>query len=118
MVSGKLLKDNPKAVSSLVKALNTGFKECVARIDACIDNLAVNEPLLNKDIEKRRLTYVLKTSVMTPETAELGLGDVKDARMTSAIAQIAQSYNLQRLPAVSGVFSRVALPPKSERAFK
>jgi NitT/TauT family transport system substrate-binding protein len=118
LVSGKLLKDNPKAVSSLVKALNTGFKECVARIDACIDNLAVNEPLLNKDIEKRRLTYVLKTSVMTPETAELGLGDVKDARMTSAIAQIAQSYNLQRLPAVSEVFSRVALPPKSERAFK
>jgi len=118
LVSNKLLKDNPKAVSSLVKAINTAFKECVARIDACIDNLAVNEPLINKDIEKRRLTYVLKSSVLTPEAAELGLGDVKDARMSNAIAQIAQSYNLQRLPAVSEVFSRAALPPKADRMVK
>ena len=118
LVSNKLLKENPKAVSSLVKAINIAFKECVARIDACIDNLAVNEPLINKDIEKRRLTYVLKSSVLTPEADELGLGDVKDARMTNAIAQIAQSYNLQRLPAVSEVFSRAALPPKVDRMIK
>jgi NitT/TauT family transport system substrate-binding protein len=118
LVSSKLLKDNPKAVSSLVKALNTGFKECVSRIDACIDNLAVNEPLINKDIEKRRLNYVLKSSVLTAETAELGLGDVKDARMSNAIAQIAQSYGLSRLPAVGEVFSRAALPPKAERILK
>jgi len=118
LVSNKLLKDNPKAVSSLVKAINIAFKECVARIDACIDNLAVNEPLINKDIEKRRLTYVLKSSVLTPEADELGLGDVKDARMSNAIAQIAQSYNLQRLPAVSEVFSRAALPPKADRMIK
>ena len=118
LVSNKLLKENPKAVSSLVKAINIAFKECVARIDACIDNLAVNEPLINKDIEKRRLNYVLKSSVLTPEAAELGVGDVKDARMSNAIAQIAQSYNLQRLPAVSEVFSRAALPPKADRMIK
>ncbi len=118
LVSNKLLKENPKAVSSLVKAINTAFKECVARVDACIDNLAVNEPLINKDIEKRRLTYVLKSSVLTPEAAELGLGAVKDARMSNAIAQIAQSYGLQRLPAVSEVFSRAALPPKADRMVK
>ena len=118
LVSRNLLKENPKAVSSLVKAINIAFKECVARIDACIDNLAVNEPLINKDIEKRRLIYVLKSSVLTPEADELGLGDVKDARMSNAIAQIAQSYNLQRLPAVSEVFSRAALPPKADRMIK
>jgi len=118
LVSNKLLKDNPKAVSALVKAINTAFKECVARVDACIDNLAVNEPLINKDIEKRRLTYVLKSTVLTPEAEELGLGDVKDARMSNAIAQIAQSYNLQRLPAVGEVFSRAALPPKADRMVK
>jgi hypothetical protein len=38
--------------------------------------------------------------------------------MTNAIAQIAQSYNLQRLPAVSEVFSRAALPPKADRMIK
>jgi NitT/TauT family transport system substrate-binding protein len=94
LVSSKLLKENPKAVSSLVKAM------------------------INKDIEKRRLNYVLKSSVLTPEAAELGVGDIKDARMSNAIAQIAQSYNLQRLPAVSEVFSRAALPPKADRMIK
>jgi hypothetical protein len=38
--------------------------------------------------------------------------------MSNAIAQIAQSYNLQRLPAVSEVFSRAALPPKADRMIK
>jgi len=118
LVSSKLLKENPKAVGGLVKAVNTAVKECVARIDACIDNLAANEPLLNKDIEKRRLVYVLKSSILTAESAELGLGDVKDARMANAIGQVAQSYNLQRLPAVGEVFSRAALPPRSERMVK
>jgi NitT/TauT family transport system substrate-binding protein len=61
---------------------------------------------------------VLKSSVLTAETAELGLGDVKDARMSNAIAQIAQSYGLSRLPAVGEVFSRAALPPKAERILK
>jgi len=64
------------------------------------------------------LNYVLKTSVLTPESEELGLGDIKDSRMTNAIAQIAESYNLQRLPAVSEVFSRAALPPKADRMLK
>jgi len=118
LVSSKLLKENPKAVSGLVKAVNIAFKECVARIDACIDNLAVNEPLINKDIEKRRMTYVLKSSVLTPEVAELGVGDVSDARMSNAIAQITQSYSLQRQPTVSEVFSRAALPPKADRMIK
>ena len=56
--------------------------------------------------------------MLTPEAAELGVGDIKDARMSNAIAQIAQSYNLQRLPAVSEVFSRAALPPKADRMIK
>jgi NitT/TauT family transport system substrate-binding protein len=118
LVSNKLLKENPAAVSGLVKAVNTAFKQCVSQVDACIDNLAVHEPLINKDIEKRRLNYVLKTSVLTAESEELGLGDIKDSRMTNAIAQIAESYNLQRLPAVSEVFSRAALPPKADRMLK
>jgi NitT/TauT family transport system substrate-binding protein len=99
----------------LVKAINNAFKECISKVDACIDNLANNEPLLNKDIEKRRLLYVLKSSIMTPETYELGLGDIKDTRMNSAISQIGQSYDLQRLPSVNEVFSRIALPPKADR---
>ena len=53
----------------------------IANPDAAIDLLAKKEPLINKDIEKQRLIYVTKTLIATPEAAELGVGDAKDARM-------------------------------------
>lgn len=118
LVSAKLLKDKPQAVAGLVKAINRALKECIAQPDPCIDNLARNEPLINKDIEKRRMAYVLKSSVLTAETGELGLGDVKDERMSSAISQIAESYGLGRVPAPAEVFNRGFLPSRQERMVK
>ena len=118
LVSAKLLKEKPKAVAGLVSAVNRALKECVANPDPCIENLAKNEPLINKDIEKRRLTYVLKSNVLTPEAAEIGLGDVNDARMSRAIAQIVDSYELGRTPSPAEVFDRSFLPPKSARLVK
>ena len=53
--------------------------------DAAIDLLAKKEPLINKAIEKQRLAYVTKTLIATPEAVELGIGDIKDARMSEAI---------------------------------
>jgi NitT/TauT family transport system substrate-binding protein len=45
----------------------------------------------------------------------MGVGDVKDARMTEAIATIVAAYELPRTPAVGDVFNRSFLPPKGER---
>ena len=118
LVSSKLLKEKPKAVSGMVRAINRALKECVANPDPCIDNLAKNEPLINKDIEKRRLVYVLKSSILTPEAAEIGLGDVKDARMSRAITQIVDSYELARTPTPAEVFDRSFLQPKADRLVK
>jgi len=118
LVSAKLLKEKPQAVSAMVKAVNRAMKECIAQPDPCIDNLAKNEPLINKDIEKRRMAYVLKSSVLTPEAAEIGLGDVSDARMNRAITQIVDSYELGRTPAAAEVFDRRFLPARSERLVK
>ncbi len=118
LVSSKLLKEKPKAVAGMVRAVNRALKECAANPDPCIDNLAKNEPLINKDIEKRRLVYVLKSSILTPEAAEIGLGDVKDVRMSRAITQIVDSYELARTPTPAEVFDRSFLPPKAERLVK
>ena len=115
MVSAKLAKENPEAVKGLVRAIAKAMRDAVANPGAAIDLLAIQEPLLNKDIEKRRLIYVLKTLIITPEAGEIGVGDIKDARMAEAIATIAASYELPRTPAVSDVFNRSFLPPKSDR---
>ncbi|KAF7598872.1 MAG: hypothetical protein CGU28_09775 [Candidatus Dactylopiibacterium carminicum] len=118
LVSKQLAKDKPQAVKGLVSAINRAVKECIAQTDVCIDNLVKNEPLINRDIEKRRLQYTVKTLMLTPETASIGLGDVDDTRMSRAIAQLDQSYGLPRSPAPAEVFDRSFLPPKAERMVK
>lgn len=118
LVSAKLAREKPQAVSGLVKAINRAMKECIAQPDPCIENLAKNEPLINKDIEKRRMVYVLKSNVLTPEASEIGLGDVNDARMARSISQIVDSYELTRSPTPAEVFNRSFLPPKQDRLVK
>jgi NitT/TauT family transport system substrate-binding protein len=115
MVSQKLAREKPEAVKGLVRAINKAMKDCLANPDAAIELLARQEPLLNKDIEKRRLVYVAKTLIATPEAAALGVGDIKDARMDEAIKVIAAAYELPKSPKVGDVFSRVFLPAKTER---
>ena len=118
MVSPQLLKEKPQAVAGLVRAVHRAVRDCLARPDPCIDNLATHEALINKDIEKRRLVYTVKSLMLTPEAAEIGLGDVKDERMTRAIAQLNESYGLPRNPAASEVFNRRFLPAKADRLVK
>ena len=115
MVSQKLAKEKPEAVRGLVRAINKALLECMANPDAAIDLLAETEPLLNKSIEKRRLIYVYKTLIDTPEARSLGIGDASDARLAGSIAAIAESYELPRAPAASEVFDRSFLPPKADR---
>jgi NitT/TauT family transport system substrate-binding protein len=115
MVSQKLAKEKPEAVKGLVRAINKAMKDCIANPDAAIELLAKQEPLINKEIEKRRLVYVAKTLIATGEAAELGVGDMKDARMTDAIATIAAAYELPKLPKLEDVFSRAFLPAKADR---
>lgn len=118
MVSQKLLKESPKAVAGLVRASNKAIRDAVANPDEAIKVLMETEPLLKADIEKRRLIYAMKTIILTPEKAEIGMGDVKDARMVKAIEQAAEAFDLKSRPAVSAVFNRSFLPPRDERLLK
>jgi NitT/TauT family transport system substrate-binding protein len=115
MVSPKLLREKPEAVRGLVRAINRALKESVASPDAAIAVLTKAEPLINTDIEKRRLVYVYDTLMATPEAKQIGIGDVDDARLSRAIAVIAESYELAKPPAPSRVFDRSFLPPIAER---
>jgi NitT/TauT family transport system substrate-binding protein len=115
MVSAKFAREKPDAVRGLVRAINRALKESVANPDAAIALLVKAEPLINKDIEKRRLTYVYETLMATPEAAKLGIGDVDDARLGRSIAIIAESYGLAKPPTAARVFDREFLPAAAER---
>jgi ABC-type nitrate/sulfonate/bicarbonate transport system substrate-binding protein len=55
LVSPQLIKDKPQVVAGLVRAVHKGLRDAIANPDAAIEALAKREPLINKDLEKRRL---------------------------------------------------------------
>lgn len=116
MVSQKLIKENPKAVAGLVKAINRSMIDLVANPAEAGKVMARVEPTVNPDIEAKRVEFTYKAHMFTPETVSLGAGDVSDERMTKAIAQIAEAFELSKTPAASEVFNRGFLPPRAERA--
>lgn len=118
MVSPKLLKDNPTAVRGMVKAINRALMDAIANPDAAIDALMKREPLLNREVEKRRLQFAFKNLMLSKEAAELGFGDINEARMTKAIDIVAEAYGMTSKPTSAQVFNRTFLPPAAERAVK
>lgn len=115
LVSQQLLKDKPQAVAGLVRAIHKGIRDTIANPDAAIEALAKREPLINKVLEKRRLTYTLQSVMFTPEVASAGIGDVSDERLKRSVAQLAGVFELPRQPAPNEVFDRRFLPPLAER---
>ena len=115
MVLPKLAREHPEAVKGLLRAINRSLRETVENPDAAIDLLATEEPLIKNDIERRRLLYVYKTLIDTPETRELGMDDVSDTRLKSAIATVATSFELPRVPDPGEIFDHAFLPAKAER---
>jgi NitT/TauT family transport system substrate-binding protein len=115
MVSPKLAREHPDTVRGLLRAINRSLRETVENPDAAIDLLATEEPLIKKDVERRRLLYVYKTLIDTAEAHELGIGDVSDAKLKSAISAIATAFELPRVPAPGDIFDRSFLPAKADR---
>ena len=50
-----------------------------------------------------------------PEASEIGIGDLKDERLTRSIAVIAEAYELKNRPTAGDIFNRSFLPPKADR---
>ena len=118
MVSRKLAQEQPNAVRGLVRAINRGLMDSVANPDAGLDAIVKREPLVDRGVEKERLVLTRKWLIDTPETREIGVGDVKDARLAAAIKQVVETYELPRTPAAGEVFNRSFLPPRAERMLK
>ncbi|GGF68916.1 ABC transporter substrate-binding protein [Azorhizobium oxalatiphilum] len=116
MVSQKLLKENPKAVEGLVRATNKAMMETAKDQNMAMKSVMAFDNLVNEAVEKKRLQYSFTHLMVSPELAEIGVGDTKDDRMARAIGIIVEGYGLTRTPKPEEIFSRQFLPAKSERA--
>jgi len=68
MVSKALITEKPKAVAGLVRALNKAMIEVAGNPATGVEAMLKVEPLMNEDIEVKRLEYALKTHFVSKET--------------------------------------------------
>jgi NitT/TauT family transport system substrate-binding protein len=118
MASPRLLRDEPAAVTGLVRALQRGVADLRREPEAGLDALARVAPGLDRRAERARLqaTLNLEMNPALPAGGQrLPTGQVDDARLTRAIALMARANGLPRVPAPSEVFTREHLPPAVHR---
>ena len=110
IVSKKLVKENPKAVAGLVRAINRGLIDSLKDIDASVAAVAKREPLIKVPVEKDRFIATLQSEMNHPEIAKIGLGNVDPERLKASIDILVDASNLPRTPAVSEIFTPAFLP--------
>src|SRR5712671_4053782 len=110
IVSKKLVKENPKAVAGLVRAINRGLIDSLKDIDASVAAVAKREPLIKIPVEKDRFIATLQSEMNHPEIAKIGLGNVDPERLKKSIDILVDANNLPRTPAVSEIFTSAFLP--------
>jgi len=118
IASPKLIAENPKAVAGVLRAFNKALKETIADPVAAIAYVKERDPLINVDLETRRLKLAIESSILTPEVRANGLGSVTPERMKRSLAETAEAYALPKVPAAEDMFSSAFLPAAADRMAK
>jgi NitT/TauT family transport system substrate-binding protein len=118
IVSKKLVKENPKVVAGLVRAINKGLLDSLKDIDMSVAAVAKREPLIKVPVEHERFVQTLKDEMNHPEIAKIGLGNVDPVRLKKSIDILVDANNLPRTPTVAEIFTPEFLPPPADLAKK
>jgi NitT/TauT family transport system substrate-binding protein len=115
MVSRKLYTEHPDKVAGLVRAINKAVMEVMA--DPAMGAAAVKavEPLLNEELERKRLDFAMTNLINSPESAKLGVGAVDMDRLARTIGVIQEIYGFDTAPPASSIFTGEFLPPLVDR---
>lgn len=105
----------PATVGALVRAVNRGLVDTVARPEAAIDALLRRAPGSDRAINQRRLEGTLAIEMAHPEGRRIGIGDMDDERLQRLIERIVRVKRLPRTPSVREVFDRRFLSPPDQR---
>ena len=113
--SRSFLKDHPDAVRGFIRATIKGLKDMVRDPEEAVKAAVAYEPLLDPDVERRRLHVAMDCCIVTDTVRKKGFGDVDPARLDKVIDQITEAYKLPRKPSQKEVFDPQYLPSVSER---
>lgn len=113
-VTRELYRNNPDAVGGLVRAFNRGLRDTVANPNDAIKALERRIGTNRSAVNYQRLVGTLELEMGHPEGADIGIGNMDDARLARLINLIVATKNLPRTPDISEVFDRRFLPDDAE----
>lgn len=114
-VTRELYRENPLAISGMVRGFNRSLSDTVLDPNAALEALERRIGSKNRKVNRARLVGTLRAEMAHPEGARIGIGDMDDKRLVRLIDLIVRAKKLPRTPDVSEVFDRRFLPAKSER---
>jgi NitT/TauT family transport system substrate-binding protein len=115
MASRRLLSEDREAVASVVRAVNRGLQLAVRDPEAGIDAVMRRAYYANRAAEALRLKTTYRIEMAHAEGKRIGIGAVDDARLTRAIALVAETNGIARRPALREIFLPEFLPPLEQR---
>jgi NitT/TauT family transport system substrate-binding protein len=115
MATRRMIREEPKAVAALVRAINRGLVDVLKDKDAAIDAVVRRDPAVRHAVDKLRLQTTLDVEMSHAEGKTLGIGDVDEARLLRSIQLVARTNGLPRAPALADIFDRSFLPSMAER---
>lgn len=113
-VTREFYRDNPQAITGMVRAFNRGLADTVKDPNAAIDALQ-SRVSTRREVDHTRLVGTLRSEMAHPEGARIGIGDMDDRRLGRLIDLVVKAKKLPRTPSVAEVFDRRFLPPAKDR---
>ena len=110
----KFADENPNTVRGVVKALNHGTKDALAKPEEALAILKRIDPILKMDTERLRL-QISNELTAPPFVQKNGLSAVTPEKLKFTIDSVVAAYQLPSTPTPGSVFTDKFLPPKAER---
>jgi NitT/TauT family transport system substrate-binding protein len=114
IASPKLVKENPAAIKAFLSAFTKGAKEVMANPDAAIDHVKARDPIINVDLEKRRLKMAIDSVVASPDARAEGFGQANPGRLSLMASQVSDAFNTKTRVSADAVWNGSFLPTKAE----
>jgi len=115
IASDDFVRRMPQAVQGFLRAFTRGVREVVADPSGAATTLRKHDPMIDLNLENRRLRLALGGSVANAGTRMEGFGEATRSRLTLMTAQVGDAFGHKiRIPA-SRIFLPTLMPEKAAR---
>ena len=114
IVSPKMIKENPAAIKSFLKAFSKGAKDVMANPAAAINDVKARDGILNVPLEIRRLQLAIDTVINSPDARAEGFGQLKGPRLALMASQVSDAFGTKTRVNPDAVWNGSFLPTAAE----